>query len=189
MQLIRGKLDGMQYRRCLHAGLLVAASLSACASSDPASFQVVSRPHGYVARCSVDAAEALHRINAARAAGQRCGWRTMAPAPALRWDGTLQAIAAGHSRDMAQRNYFDHRSPDGRNVRDRVNRGSYRSRMVGENLAAGDRDVQGALQGWIGSPAHCENLMNPQFNEVAVACEGHAGSAWGTYWTMMLGRR
>src|SRR6476620_1805063 len=71
----------------------------------------------YVTHCSVDASEALRRINAARAAGHSCGWHRMPPAPPLRWDGALQSAAAGHSRDMAQRNYFDHRSPEGRTVR------------------------------------------------------------------------
>ena len=143
----------------------------------------------YVSRCSVDAAEALRRINAARAAGHSCGWRRMPPAPPLRWDGALQSAAAGHSRDMAQRNYFDHRSPDGRTVRERVARTGYKMKMVGENLAGGDAQVRGAIQGWLDSPSHCQNMMDARFSEVGVACVGRRGSAWGTYWTMVLGRR
>lgn len=144
---------------------------------------------GQPTRCSVPVDEALRRINAARAAGQRCGWRSMPPAPPLRWNTALQAAASGHSRDMARRNYFDHRSPEGRTVRDRVAGTPYKARLVGENLAGGDRQVGGAIQGWLESPAHCENLMNPAFNEVAVACVGQARSQWGTYWTMVLGQR
>ena len=53
----------------------------------------------------------------------------------------------------------------------------------------GDDTLRSALQGWIDSPAHCENLMEPQFTQVAVACVGKPGSQWGTYWTMLLGRR
>ncbi len=67
----------------------------ACASTAQAAF---------VTRCEVQAQDALRRINAARARGQRCGWRSMAPAPALHWDATLQEAAAGHSHDMARRN-------------------------------------------------------------------------------------
>ncbi len=144
---------------------------------------------GYTAQCSVRAEEALRRINAARAAGHRCGWRTMPPAPPLRWQPTLQSIAAGHSRDMAQRNYFDHSSPEGRGVAQRASAARYKYRLVGENLAGGDRDIAGAVRGWLDSPAHCENLMNPKFVEVGVACVGRRGSQWGTYWTMVLGRR
>ena len=171
------------------AALLLACVPAASLLANESSFKVVPSSHGFASRCRVDAAEALRRINAARAAGQRCGWHRMPPAPPLRWDGALQSVATGHSRDMARRNYFDHRTPEGRTVRDRVAVTGYRMKLVGENLAGGDRELRGALQGWIDSPAHCENLMNPQFSEVAVACVGQAGSQWGTYWTMMLGRR
>jgi uncharacterized protein YkwD len=169
----------MQYRSFLARTVLAAAALAA----------LPSLAQAYVTRCSVDATEALRRINAARAAGQSCGWRRMPPARPLHWDGSLQSVAAGHSRDMARRNYFDHRSPEGRTVRDRVARTPYKAKLVGENLAGGDRELRGALQGWLDSPPHCQNLMDPQFSEVAVACVGRPGSQWGTYWTMVLGRR
>lgn len=165
----------MQYRAPLLA-LAVLLSAPAFAQS-------------YVTHCSVDAAEALRRINAARAAGHSCGWHRMPPAPPLRWDGTLQSVAAAHSNDMARRNYFDHRSPEGRTVRDRVARTGYKTKLVGENLAGGDAQVRGAIQGWLDSPPHCQNMMDAQFSEVAVACVGRRGSQWGTYWTMVLGRR
>jgi len=170
------------------AACALAALLAAPAFADEHGFLVVPSSHGYVARCSVDAAEALRRINAARAAGRQCGWHRMKPAPPLHWDASLQTVASAHSRDMARRNYFDHRSPEGRTVRDRVAATKYKTKLVGENLAGGDRDVRGAIQGWVDSPAHCENMMNPQFSEVAVACVGQRGSQWGTYWTMVLGR-
>jgi len=139
--------------------------------------------------CSVQTQEALRRINAARAQAQRCGWRSMPPAPPLHWDGTLQTVAARHSRDMAARNYFDHRSPDGRTVAERVQATPYKYRIVGENLAGGDPHVASAVRGWIESPSHCANLMDPRFADVAVACVGDRRSQWGTYWTMVLGRR
>jgi uncharacterized protein YkwD len=84
---------------------------------------------GQPTRCSVPVDEALRRINAARAAGQRCGWRSMPPAPKLRWNAALQAAASGHSRDMARRNYFDHRSPEGRTVSERTSATHYKFRL------------------------------------------------------------
>lgn len=175
------------------AALILIALLAAPAGADDPSGEpprtMAAAGHRYVARCSVDPGEALRQINAARAAGRQCGGRRMPPAPPLRWDSALQSVAAGHSRDMARRNYFDHRSPEGRTVRDRVARTPYKTKVVGENLAGGDRQVRGAVQGWLESPGHCENLMNPQFSQVAVACVGQPGSQWGTYWTMLLGRQ
>jgi uncharacterized protein YkwD len=142
-----------------------------------------------VSHCSVQAQEALRRVNAVRAAGHRCGWRSMPPAPPLRWDGMLQTVAVRHSHDMAVRNYFDHRSPEGRTVGQRVSATPYKFKLVGENIAGGDANVASAVQGWIDSPSHCANLMDPRFLDVAVACDAHPKSQWGTYWTMVLGRR
>ena len=182
----------MQFHHNKLLGRGAAALIMATLAAWPAlanEFTVVPSSTGYVTHCSVDVADALRRINAARAAGQSCGWHRMRPAPPLRWDASLQAVASAHSRDMAHRNYFDHRSPEGRTVRDRVAATSYRSKFVGENLAGGDPNLPSALRGWIESPAHCENLMDPRFNEVAVSCVGQRGSQWGTYWTMVLGKR
>ena len=86
-------------------------------------------------------------------------------------------------------NYFEHRSPEGRDVADRVSAVRYRWKSVGENLAGGDRSIAEAVDGWLASPEHCQNLMNPRYADVAVACVARPGSEWGTYWTMVLGRR
>lgn len=40
--------------------------------------------------------------------------------PALTWDSDLAAIARAHSRDMAQRGFFAHETPDGRSPQDRA---------------------------------------------------------------------
>jgi uncharacterized protein YkwD len=137
----------------------------------------------------VSAPEILQRINQARAAGRRCGGRTMAAVPPLKWHSSLYAAAAGHSLDMARRNYFEHQSPEGRAVSDRAAAQRYPWKFVGENIAAGTRTLDDAMQGWLESPDHCRNIMDPGFEEVAVACVQQPGSHWGTYWTMVLARK
>ncbi|NNU44281.1 CAP domain-containing protein [Ramlibacter montanisoli] len=82
-------------------------------------------------QCGVRAEEALQRINAARAAGRRCGARYMPAAAPLKWDQQLYTAAFGHSSDMARRNYFDHRSPSGTTVGERVDAARYKWRGVG----------------------------------------------------------
>lgn len=141
------------------------------------------------ANCGMRTEEALQRINAARAAGRRCGARNMPPAAALRWDTQLYSAASGHSADMARRNYFQHVSPEGTQVSARVSASQYKWKSVGENLAGGDRSIDDAVEGWLNSPDHCENLMDPKFVDVAVACVAQPGTEWGTYWTMVLGRK
>jgi hypothetical protein len=55
--------------------------------------------------------EVLRLTNSARAQPRTCGRRRFAAAPPLRWAGELGLAAFIHSRDMATRNYFDHRAP------------------------------------------------------------------------------
>lgn len=131
----------------------------------------------------------LQRVNAVRASGYRCGGRRMAPAGGLQWNSALYSAAAGHSADMATRNYFEHRSPEGTKVSHRAASAHYKFRFVGENIAAGLNTVPEAVQAWLDSPDHCENMLDPQFKDVAVACVVQPGSQYGTYWTMMLGRQ
>jgi uncharacterized protein YkwD len=157
-----------------------------------ATLSTVTFATGAPPACGVRASlpqEVLQRINQVRASGHRCGWRSMGSAAPLKWDPSLYSAAQGHSLDMAKRNYFEHHSPEGRDVAARVTAHHYAWNALGENIAAGDRSVDSVMQGWLDSPHHCENMMDPRFNEVAVACVAHAGSQWGTYWPMVLGRR
>jgi uncharacterized protein YkwD len=132
----------------------------------------------------------LQQVNAVRARGYRCGSEAFRAANAMAWNQQLFSAAAVHSRDMAQNNYFDHASPRGARAGDRADAQGYKWRSVGENIAAGeDFTAISVVDGWLKSPSHCRNIMNPEFDEVAVACEKRAGTTYGAYWTMVLGRR
>lgn len=131
----------------------------------------------------------LQSVNAARSRPQSCGQQQMAPVKPLVWHPALASAAGKHAADMARRNYLDHRSPDGSRVQQRVTREGYRARAVGESLAGGDYDAQSVVGGWLGNEAHCRTLMNPSYSELGAACVRQPGSAWGTYWTMVLGNR
>jgi uncharacterized protein YkwD len=133
--------------------------------------------------------EVLQRINAVRASGYRCGGRHMGPAAPVHWNGSLYSAAASHSLDMAKRNYFEHRSPDGSDVGSRATDSSYHWRALGENIAGGDRSVAQAMQSWLDSAEHCENMLDPRFSDIAVACVAEPRTHYGTYWTMVLGRK
>jgi uncharacterized protein YkwD len=134
-------------------------------------------------------ADALRIVNQQRAAGASCGARgDFAPAAALTWNARLGTAAYGHSRDMADNNYFSHDSLDGRSMADRINATGYAWSTIGENIAAGYNSVQSVVSGWMASDGHCANLMNPRFTEFAVACARNDSSQYRIYWTQNLGR-
>jgi uncharacterized protein YkwD len=134
-------------------------------------------------------AEVLRLVNQARAAGATCGARgSFAPAAALTLNARLTSAAYGHSRDMADNNYFSHDSLDGRSMVDRVNAAGYTWSALGENIAAGYGSVQAVVDGWMASDGHCANLMNPRFTEFGLACAANDNSRYRLYWTQNLGR-
>lgn len=134
-------------------------------------------------------AEALRIVNAYRAAGASCGARgTFAPAAALALNARLTGAAYGHSRDMADNDYFSHDSLDGRSMVDRINASGYSWSTIGENIAAGYDTVPSVVAGWMSSDGHCANLMNPRFTEFGLACARNGASRYRIYWTQNLGR-
>jgi uncharacterized protein YkwD len=132
----------------------------------------------------------LDAVNAVRAAGRTCGDRKFGPAAPLLWNDELAEAALAHSDDMARRHYFEHRGADGSVVGDRAHQAGYNWRSVGENIASGVRSPEDAMAGWLDSPGHCANLMNPAFTEMGAGYAVNPNSKYGTvYWTQVFGRR
>ena len=127
------------------------------------------------------------QINAARAQARQCGAQAFAAAPALAWNASLALAAESHSRDMANHNYFAHRDRDGRTPGDRAELAGYSGQRLGENIAAGRAAVADIVAGWLASPGHCANLMNPQFSELGAAYAVDPKSDAGIYWTALFG--
>jgi len=132
--------------------------------------------------------EVMQRVNALRAAGAVCGSTAYAATVPLAWNSLLLQAASGHSSDMAQNNYFSHTSLDGRTMVQRVVATGYTYSALGENIAAGQSTVESVITGWTNSPGHCQNLMNPAFRDIGVACVRSDTSNYRYYWTMVLGR-
>ncbi|MBK4738869.1 CAP domain-containing protein [Noviherbaspirillum sp. DKR-6] len=130
----------------------------------------------------------MNRINAARASGRTCGTTWYGPAPALSWNAVLFNAAAAHSTDMAANNYFSHTGLNGSDPGQRITGAGYAWSAYGENIAAGQTSVQSVVDGWLNSPGHCANLMNPQLVDVGVSCVSSNTSNYPTYWTMDLAR-
>jgi len=126
----------------------------------------------------------LTLVNAARAEGRRCGGKYFAPAAPLRLNSALSDAALAHSREMAHDGQFAHRGRDGSTPAVRVERAGYgRYRVVGENIAAGALTPGEVTLGWLSSPAHCENIMDPRFVETGIAFAVNLSDREAVYWT------
>lgn len=116
--------------------------------------------------------------------------RTQRGLPALGTDGKLRRAAAGHSADMVRARYFEHTTPQGVTMVDRIMRTGYvrpnRGWEVGENLEWGTRDLatpRGAVQAWMQSPGHRANILRRGYEElgVGISLGTPDGSAGATY--------
>ncbi|MGH8856013.1 MAG: CAP domain-containing protein [Telluria sp.] len=131
----------------------------------------------------------LAGVNAARASARGCGSQRFAPAPPVSWNQQLGEAALAHSRDMAARRYLSHRARDGSQPADRAARAGYPWRRIGENIAFGPGSPEAVVAGWLDSPGHCANIMNPGFTEMGAAYGIGAEKRSGiVYWTQLFGR-
>jgi uncharacterized protein YkwD len=129
-------------------------------------------------------ARILDLVNAARAAGRRCGAKYFPPAPPLALNANLTRAALAHSREMAVNREFDHRGHDGSTPAERIQRAGYGAyRIAGENIAAGAMTPAEVTEGWFASAPHCENIMDARFTEIGIAYAANPDSAAGMYWT------
>jgi uncharacterized protein YkwD len=132
------------------------------------------------------ATRTLQLVNEIRARGTRCGERSFAPAPPVRLSGTLAGVALGHAADMAEHDYFEHQDLAGRSPAQRVRAVGYQEKLVGENIAYGPKSAEEVVQGWLDSPGHCENIMDPRFAEMGIAYAAGRASKRGLYWVQLL---
>lgn len=132
--------------------------------------------------------EVMDRVNLARSKSRKCGKTTYPKAPPLKWNSRLAVAAYGHSKEMADRNFFDHRGWHGSTFTGRIEDAGYQWGSAGENIAVGQRTIQKVIESWIQSPGHCANIMKSTFQEVGVACVYDPDTKWKMHWTMDLAR-
>ena len=151
---------------------------------------VIAAPFAPAVSLSAQAAgqRVLDLVNRARATPRNCGNQAFKAARPVRWNDTLASTSRLHAEDMARHNYFSHSGRDGSDPAQRVERAGYRYRFTGENIAAGTQmQAEDAVAGWIKSPGHCANLMNPAYTEMGVAFAINAASQMGIYWAQAFG--
>ena len=159
-------------------GVSVSSNPSAAPSATPAAAPPTLHPF---------AQAALAAVNAARSQAQMCGDSHHPAVGPLAWDARAAYAALLESEWMLEANTFGHAWPGGELVWDRLKMAGYDWSKADENIAAGYRSLEKAMQAWIDSPPHCVALMRADITEVGVALvPGREGSTYLSYWTMVL---
>ncbi|QFK70868.1 hypothetical protein F7984_06225 [Pradoshia sp. D12] len=86
----------------------------------------------------------------------------------LEFDEKISAVAFKHSEDMMVNEYFDHVSPDDKDVGDRLKEGGVSYYSAGENIAAQYTDAIAAVEGWLNSKGHRDIMLNEDFTRLGV---------------------
>lgn len=79
--------------------------------------------------------------------------------PAYVWDESISNVARKHSQDMADRNYFSHANPDGKDPFARMEDNNLEFMMAAENIAAGQTSAIFAHENWMNSEGHRKNIL------------------------------
>lgn len=150
---------------------------------------VLARPllAGRMGDSQAEGHKLLGQINDVRAHSRECGGQLLPAAAPLTWNAELATAAEAHSRAMANGNFFDHKGSDGTTPGDRAELAGYSGGQVGENIAAALDSARKVVDGWLASPGHCANLMNPQFRDLGAAYAVDPKSDAGIYWTALFG--
>lgn len=85
----------------------------------------------------------------------------------LQMEEKLREVARAHSKDMWERKYFSHISPDGSEPLDRVKRTGLTFTVVGENLALAP-NVDLAHIGLMNSEGHRSNILGATYRRVGI---------------------
>lgn len=84
-------------------------------------------------------------------------------------DIKLWAAAQLKANDMAERGYFSHNTPDGRNPWYWLKKVGYEYNVAGENLAVHFFDSEDVHRAWMNSPGHRSNILRADFKEIGIA--------------------
>jgi len=126
-----------------------------------------------------------------------------------KWSSDLAYVARLYSQDMASRGFFGHQSPEGKYHDDRLHEnGIYYYNTSAENLAeishvsfytyieqtgkiinktykSLDEVVEAAVEGWMNSTGHRENILYPGFDESGMGA-AYSGQNESFYFTQIF---
>lgn len=93
--------------------------------------------------------------------------RRKAGVPELTLRSQVVPVARAHARDMWERKYFSHVSPEGKDVGNRLDEAKVGYMFAGENLALAP-SVSTAHTGLMNSEGHRANILEPNFKRMGI---------------------
>jgi uncharacterized protein YkwD len=158
----------------------VASSVSKKESTTESTTTIQSESITIATATTTQQQSVLTLMNQKRASGCNCGTKWYPKVAPLTLNDKLNKAANVHATDMATKNFFSHTGSDGSQPWTRITQQGYYWSYAGENIAAGYSTTSAVVQGWINSPGHCANIMNPNFTNLGV---GYAtGGSYRYYW-------
>lgn len=112
---------------------------------------------GYAANISPD--EVIRLTNEKRAANG------LAP---LTYSPLLSQSAQAKGADMLNKGYWAHVAPDGTEPWIFFLNAGYQYKYAGENLARDFSSASAAVDAWMASPTHRDNLLSPKYKEIGI---------------------
>jgi uncharacterized protein YkwD len=155
--------------------LVPALLLTACVSQYYPSDALPTRNWPSVASCPTPARAAaetqalLHLMNDARAS---------AGLGALVLDPRLTATAQAYACENAARQSLDHLGSDGSDLLERFRRSGLKPALAAENTGLGYQNAEAAFAGWMASPHHRDNILQPQVTSVGIGLADGAKPIW-----------
>lgn len=95
--------------------------------------------------------------------------RSSAGLSALQVNTSLSQAAEAKGKHMLEHDYWAHVAPDGTEPWSFFANVGYKYRYAGENLARDFSNPQSAVDAWMASPSHRDNLMSPKYTEIGLA--------------------
>ena len=105
--------------------------------------------------------------------------RAKVNAPPLKWSDRLAVAARLHSDEMAKYKDLSHQLPGEPVFTERLAERGARFNADAENVGYGD-DAENLQSGWMHSPPHRANLLNPVYTEMGVGIVRSSDRLWAT---------
>lgn len=112
---------------------------------------------GYAA--NISPSEVIRLTNVQRAANGLSG---------VTENSVLDSAALAKGNDMLAKGYWAHFAPDGTSPWSFFLSFGYKYKYAGENLARDFSNANDAVNAWMNSPSHRENMLNPNYKDIGI---------------------